>query len=143
MLKVWQIAGGTGITPFYQLLQYLSAQTEIKPDLTLIYASASPSEVLLRQELEDAATKYQGKTIIRWLVDQSSDKSKLDKVGRLSTSDLSKWLGDRQRKTLAIVCGPEGMVDAVAGPRPRSRDMRGVRGMLGELGWHENEVRRL
>lgn len=112
--------------------------------MTLIYASADPEQVLLRTELDAAAASYKGKTRLHYLVDQPGD-GKFDKIGRMQTADLKKWLGEKRGKSLVLVCGPEGMVESVAGPRPRSREMRmrGVQGMLGQLGWKEEEVRRL
>ena len=47
------IAGGTGITPFFQLIQYVALTRGEDLNISLIYANRAESGILLRQELEE------------------------------------------------------------------------------------------
>lgn len=50
--SIAMIAGGTGITPVYQILQYLMGLPRGKTKIMLIYANESYEDILLREELE-------------------------------------------------------------------------------------------
>lgn len=58
------VAGGTGITPIYQILQHMMTLPSGKTKITLIYANESYEDILLKNELE------------RW-VKQSPDRLEL------------------------------------------------------------------
>lgn len=45
------LAGGTGITPMYQLLKAVLSNPDDKTMCTLIFANKKPSEILLREEV--------------------------------------------------------------------------------------------
>jgi len=42
-----------------------------------------------------------------------------------------------------LVCGPEGMINTLAGPRPRQDEQAKIGGILGELGFGPEHVHRL
>ena len=46
------IAGGTGITPMYQVIQAVLKKAEDATQLSLLYANVSPDDILLREELD-------------------------------------------------------------------------------------------
>merc|ERR1719401_2555773 len=48
------IAGGTGIAPCYQLMKYVNQQSE-PVDFSVLFANVSPSDILMKDELEALA----------------------------------------------------------------------------------------
>lgn len=50
------VAGGTGITPLYQIIQYIT-ENELaeSPNLTLLFANRSEDDILLENELKEFA----------------------------------------------------------------------------------------
>ena len=49
------IGGGTGITPLYQLLHEITSNPADKTKVNLIYGNVSPSDILLKKEIDDIA----------------------------------------------------------------------------------------
>lgn len=48
------VAGGTGITPLYQVIQYITEnQLESSPNLTLLFANRTEDDILLYNELKE------------------------------------------------------------------------------------------
>jgi len=48
-----------------------------------------------------------------------------------------------KKNVLFLVCGPEPMIEAIAGPRPKQRKDAEQTGLLGELGYGPANVRKL
>ena len=49
------IAGGTGITPMYQVIKAVLKQSDDDTQLSLLYANQSPDDILLFEELQEMA----------------------------------------------------------------------------------------
>ena len=49
------IAGGTGITPMYQVIKAVLKQADDDTQLSLLYANQSPDDILLFEELQEMA----------------------------------------------------------------------------------------
>lgn len=71
------IAGGTGITPMYQALQLL-AQSDDATEVTLLYGNRSPTDILLKDELDELAKKAGGRIKIVNVVGESPDQPPID-----------------------------------------------------------------
>ncbi|KAM0793535.1 hypothetical protein ACM66B_000973 [Microbotryomycetes sp. NB124-2] len=142
------IAGGTGVTPAYQFLKSLppTASTNV----TVVYASPSPSQILIKQELDQLIQK-RSKASIQYLVDVMDNQplsavTRQFSVGRVNVDKLRTWIGPAQQSSvqrIVVVCGPEPMVEAVAGPRARDLSQGPVGGMLLQLGYTNDEVVKL
>ena len=52
------IAGGTGITPMYQLARAIFKNPEDKTKVTLVFGNVSEEDILLRQEFADLENQY-------------------------------------------------------------------------------------
>jgi NAD(P)H-flavin reductase len=52
---IYMIGGGTGITPLYQIIQYVTEaeQPSQRPRLTLLFANRTEDDILVKQELEE------------------------------------------------------------------------------------------
>ncbi|GAA5934580.1 hypothetical protein JCM10213_002018 [Rhodosporidiobolus nylandii] len=151
------VVGGTGVSPAYQLLHdtFLpSNASSPSPSLNVVYASPSPSRILLRQELDalTARADEQKDVKVQYLVDRldaESGKAGLPtgtEVGFLDKKKLEKAIGRRGqqgKRRVVVVCGPEGMLNAVAGPRGRNFSQGPVGGILQELGYTSKEVVKL
>ncbi|GAA5858720.1 hypothetical protein JCM8547_004955 [Rhodosporidiobolus lusitaniae] len=154
------VVGGTGVSPACQLLadtlsssSASASSASPSPALSIVYASPSPSRILLKPEL-DALSSQAGKDVkVQYLVDNldpETGKKGLPEgvlVGMLDKKKLEKVIGKGGRgdgkRRVVVVCGPEGMVNAVAGPRGRNFSQGPVGGILGELGYKQGEVVKL
>ncbi|KAJ7499186.1 hypothetical protein FB451DRAFT_1347509 [Mycena latifolia] len=166
--EIVMISGGTGITPFYQLLQSSIAKRQSKTRFTLLHSSPTPSELPPPQilgPLRTYAAENPEKFGLYLFVDRRDDSVPADvpplQVGRISKPEIQRCLGlntprwrslfaqpseaskNPPRKILFLVCGPEPMIDAIAGPYGRNFSQGEVGGALGELGYTSREVRKL
>jgi len=107
-----KIAGGTGITPFFQLLTYLTtAKQKHYPTLHLLYASPIAQDILLKSELDELISKYPGKISAVYFADAANAGDRTDiRIGRIKTRDLVRLLPRVPEIDTIIVCGPEGYV---------------------------------
>ncbi|GAA6002697.1 hypothetical protein JCM10207_007632 [Rhodosporidiobolus poonsookiae] len=147
------VVGGTGISPAYQLLaDSFSSPSPSTPALSIVYASPSPSRILLKSQLDALSSQPARDVKVQYLVDRldpETGKKGLPQdgvVGMLDRKKLEKAIGRggaQGKRRIIVVCGPDPMVNAVAGPRGRNFSQGPVGGMLKELGYKEGEVVKL
>uniref|UniRef100_A0A7S1T145 NADH-cytochrome b5 reductase n=1 Tax=Tetraselmis chuii TaxID=63592 RepID=A0A7S1T145_9CHLO len=56
--SIGMIAGGTGITPMYQVMRAILRDTSDQTMISLIYANVAEEDILLRAELDEMAAAY-------------------------------------------------------------------------------------
>ncbi|KAJ0534448.1 Nitrate reductase [NADH] 1 [Helianthus annuus] len=66
-------AGGTGITPIYQVMQAILKDPEDDTKMYVVYPNCTEDDILLRDELDAWAEKYQDRVKV-WYVVQKSIK---------------------------------------------------------------------
>ncbi|GAA6043239.1 hypothetical protein JCM8097_008477 [Rhodosporidiobolus ruineniae] len=156
------VVGGTGVSPAYQLIQdsFASPSSSSTPApatkhplISVVYASPSPSRILLKTPLDIMSFQGDPEVKLHYFVDrldEGMDRRDLPRgvqVGMLDKGKLERAIGkggkgDGKRRVV-VVCGPEGMVEAVAGPRGRNFSQGPVGGILRELGYTDKEVVKL
>lgn len=103
------VAGGTGITPLYQILQYITEhELETSPNLTLLFANRTEEDILLLNELKHFEQKNP-KIKIFFSVDKSIKEDWKGMVGFIDEEKISKALGDFTNdieSTIFLSCGP-------------------------------------
>lgn len=111
-----QIVGGTGITPAHQLVSHLLDQRTSPPKLSVIYASPTPSTILLKDSLDGFARHPSKQVQVTYLVDGLDRGTKAvaggPLVGRVDGPVLEKLIGagGRGKRRVVVVCGPEACV---------------------------------
>ena len=108
--KLGLVAGGTGITPCFQLIQYIIDQENGAVGLSLIYANKTEEDILLLDKLEHY--KRTGKLSVFYTLDYPPQGWKSGK-GFVSSDMVKEHLG-RPSETFVVHCGPPGMNAAVA-----------------------------
>ncbi|KAI0004925.1 hypothetical protein BJV74DRAFT_805734 [Russula compacta] len=182
--EVVMISGGTGFSPFHQLLFRHLLRSDVAPAttrFTFIHASRSPTELPplpILQPLIDFAVAHPEHLRLRLFVDGVSRVPAPEsiarhlKVGRIDKSSVAHTLGIsdgawswswfswisnlwtrgqpnvgdsdiRKKNVLVLVCGPERMVAAVAGPYGKNYSQGKVGGVLAELGFEAGQVWKL
>ena len=128
------IAAGTGITPMWQIIQAALDDPEDQTRLSLVYASRSPEQIMLREELDRAALAHPDRLQVRYIVSSagSTDGDVVGTDGRVTVPDLpvgvclgridagvlQKEMVEREASHI-LVCGPESMVRELCGPVAR------------------------
>jgi len=166
-----QISGGTGITPFYQLIHGVFSQPRDdvpapRTRFTLLHSSPRPSDLppgAILDTLRDYAQRHPDSFTLELFVDTAEPKVDGLSVGRIGRkavqnalvprSHKNSWwerlregspnINLKERRTLFLVCGPEPMIAAIAGARGRNLTQGEVGGVLGSLGAESTQVFKL
>ncbi|KAI1795136.1 ferredoxin reductase-like protein [Ganoderma leucocontextum] len=176
--EVIMISGGTGITPFCQLIhkELLSQSSpNTKTRFTLLHSSRRPTELPPSEMLEPLISysrAHPDKLRLSLFVDASegpahpvvpSSSLTVGRIGReaveratgsgnrswwrglfgASPKPVSREGGDGQKRVMFLVCGPDPMVAAIAGPYGRNFSQGEVGGVLGNLGYDGTSVWKL
>ena len=126
------IAGGTGITPMYQILnEILKEQTSNGPNegvdiqIWLLFANQTEQDILLRDELEQLSETSNKRLKVWYTVDRDSEGWKYSK-GFINDTMLSEHMPPPGDETLICICGPPPMIKFACIPN------------LDKLGYTEN-----
>ncbi|KAG9219245.1 hypothetical protein CCMSSC00406_0001655 [Pleurotus cornucopiae] len=168
--EVVMISGGTGITPFYQLFHSVirPAGSTSGTRFTLLHSSRTPSDFpppLMMRQLMDYAEQHSDRFRLGLFVDSddgSAASRNTFREGRINLEAVRKYTEpdspqnwwnrafssskpttSPQRRILFLVCGPEPMISAIAGPYGRNFSQGPVGGILAELGCTSAQVRKL
>ncbi|KAJ7591334.1 ferredoxin reductase-like C-terminal NADP-linked domain-containing protein, partial [Mycena floridula] len=163
---VVMISGGTGITPFYQLFHSVISKGS-PTRFTLLHSSKTAAELPpsnIISPLVSFSQENPDKFSLQLFVDQPTETPpKLPlQVGRIGRTVLERCLDMKKpldwyrnpfasestvdrtdEKTLFLICGPEGMIAAIAGPYGRNFSQGPVGGILQELGYSTKNVYKL
>jgi len=113
--KVGMIAGGTGITPMYQLMKHILRQSDDQTQLSLIFANQTEDDILIRAELEAMAKEHKGRVNIWYTLDRPSADWKYS-AGFISADIISGHLPPPGADTLIVMCGPPPMINMACIP---------------------------
>jgi cytochrome-b5 reductase len=126
------IAGGTGITPMYQILnEILKEQTSIVPGgrvdikIWLLFANQTEEDILLREELEQLAASNSDRFKLWYTVDREGEDWKYSK-GFINDTMLKEHMPPPSDDVLICICGPPPMIKFACLPN------------LDKLGYAEN-----
>lgn len=108
--KLNMIAGGTGITPMLQLVRQILKDPEDTTVMALLFANQTESDILLREELEEAASKNPDRLRLWYTVDRPLDGWKYSS-GFVSAEMMAEHLYPPADDTFVIMCGPPPMVN--------------------------------
>ncbi|PWW75065.1 ferredoxin reductase-like protein [Tuber magnatum] len=135
------IAGGTGITPMYQLMRAILRNPEDNTKVTLVFGNLTEEDILLKNELEDLENSYPQRFKAFYLLDKAPKELGRATQGRVTKELLKTVLPEPGSGNNKIfVCGPPGMYKAVSGVKNSPSDQGEVAGLLKELGYKKEEV---
>lgn len=109
--KIGMVAGGTGITPMYQVIRAICEDERDTTEVSLIYANRTEEDILLREELDTFARRYPKNFRVYYML----DKPPVGWTGGSGfvTQDLmAERLPQPNLDSKVFLCGPPGMVNA-------------------------------
>ena len=125
------LCGGTGITPIYQIITAILKDDQDLTEMHLLYANRTLEDILLREELEQYASKYPSRLKVTHVISRHSAnnqdliagqtsviESNLDIVYGRMTPDLvtARLPSGTDPSVFALLCGPEGLLHDVCTP---------------------------
>ncbi|OSX66774.1 hypothetical protein POSPLADRAFT_1030047 [Postia placenta MAD-698-R-SB12] len=138
--EVGMIAGGSGITPMYQILKHALGDSSNKTRFTLVFANIAENDILLREEFEAMRKQHPDTFNIVYTLDQAGSDWKGYK-GYVNQEMIMQHIGPANlgNKVKVFVCGPPGQVSAIAGKKDGMKQGT-LGGILKELGYTEDQV---
>jgi cytochrome-b5 reductase len=134
------IAGGTGITPMYQLTRKIFSDPEDKTKVSLVFGNLTEGDILLKEEFDKLENDYPQRFRAFYTVDKAPEGWPHGK-GHVTKELLKEILPDPKSENIKIfVCGPPGLCKAISGAKPNPQDQGELTGMLKELGYTKEHV---
>lgn len=107
------IAGGTGITPCFQIIKAVLRDPEDTTKVALVYANNSPADILLGEELDEMAKDPR---FSLWHTVTNADDDWAYDVGYVTSAMCHKRLLPVTDTAIGCMCGPPAMIKFAAIP---------------------------
>lgn len=108
---IGMVAGGTGITPMYQLIRAICENDADTTQISLVYANRSEADILLREELDAFARRYPGNFKVWYMLDTAPEDWAYGS-GFVDADVLREHMPAPGPGTKVLLCGPPGMIGA-------------------------------
>ncbi|CAN6645226.1 NADH-cytochrome b5 reductase 1 [Trichomonascus vanleenenianus] len=109
--EINMVAGGTGITPMYQILNAVTKNPEDKTQINLIFANVNPEDILFKKELDDCCAAY--KNVKVYYVLNNPPEGWTGGCGFVTADILKEQCCPAADDVKLLICGPPPMVSAV------------------------------
>ncbi|RDB30807.1 Nitrate reductase [NADPH] [Hypsizygus marmoreus] len=110
--NIAMIGGGSGITPMLQVLRgILSDGEDTQTAIWLLYANRTENDILCRDDLENMLKTAGGRYQVQYTLSAPPAEWKYSQ-GRINTEMLRRHLPPFREDSLALVCGPGGLISA-------------------------------
>ncbi|KAK3362697.1 hypothetical protein B0T25DRAFT_13181 [Lasiosphaeria hispida] len=134
------IAGGTGITPMFQLVRAIFNNPEDKTKVTLVFGNISEDDILLKKELTKLENTYPQRFRAFYVLD-NPPKEWAGGKGFITKELLKTVLPEPKSENIKLfVCGPPGLMNSISGNKKSPRDQGELAGVLKELGYTPEQV---
>ena len=133
------IAGGTGITPMWQLINNIFKNENDSTKVTLLFANKTEDDILLKKELQELENEYPRRFRAFYALDKPAP-SWGGHAGHMDETLLKTVLPEPKEENIKVfVCGPPGMYKAVSGMKDGMKQGE-VGGILKALGYSQDQV---
>ncbi|XAR62622.1 Nitrate reductase (NADH) [Bertholletia excelsa] len=113
--RLAMLAGGTGITPIYQVIQAILKDPEDETEMYVVYANRTEDDILLWDELDSWAEKHE-RLKVWYVVGETVREGWKYSVGFITETILREHIPGPSEDTLALVCGPPPMIQFAVQP---------------------------
>lgn len=109
--NVGMIAGGSGITPMFQVLKAVHKQSADRTKLSLLFANVTEADILMKDQL-DTLREQRSLTNIVYTLDRPAE-SWTGPRGFVTPELIQANLPAPAADTIILLCGPKPMVDGM------------------------------
>jgi cytochrome-b5 reductase len=144
--EVGLIAGGTGLTPCYQLIRKILDDPNDKTVVRLVYANTTEADIMLWSELDNLAKKHPDRFKLHYTISNLPVVNKNDKwlysIGYVDGKMIDKYMPSPSLKDQIIigVCGPPAFMKILSGEKKSPSEQGDLTGLLKEKGFSEKNV---
>lgn len=107
------VAGGTGITPMFQIIKAIATNPDDNTNVTLLYGNVKEEDILLKEELTELCKLKPGQINIVYLLDKPERDNWEGRVGYVTKELMEECFPSHSSDVQLLVCGPPAMVSAV------------------------------
>ncbi|KAK5651697.1 hypothetical protein OQA88_11763 [Cercophora sp. LCS_1] len=111
--EIGMIAGGTGITPMYQLIRAICEDETDKTKVSLIYANNTVDDILLKEELDGFAVQCPDKFKVHYVLSRPQAEW-TGSSGFVTAGLIDEFLPRAAETTKVLLCGPPPMINAMS-----------------------------
>lgn len=135
------IAGGTGITPMYQLLRAILSNPNDRTKVTLVFGNVTEDDILLRKELAELENTHPQRFRAFYVLDKAPEGWTAGSSGYITKDLLKTVLPEPKSDNIKLfVCGPPGLMKAISGNKVSPKDQGELTGALKALGYSQDQV---
>jgi len=138
--KIGMVAGGTGVTPMFQVINEILKNPNDKTEISFVYANLSEKDILLKDQLDQLALNHRDRFKIHYTIDKAVTKTWKHDVGFVSQDMLKKYLPPPSDDSLIMVCGPPPMMNHVSGDKAPDYSQGELTGLLKNMGYSKSGV---
>lgn len=114
---VGMCAGGSGITPMFQIIQQVANDPDDKLAITLIFANKSENDVILREPLEHFASQRPDQIKLVYTIDKPEHPDTwTGEIGFIDQSMLKTHMPSPHPNHMILLCGPPPMINMACMP---------------------------
>ncbi|KAJ3291162.1 NADH-cytochrome b5 reductase [Rhizoclosmatium sp. JEL0117] len=144
--KLVMIAGGTGITPMYQLIKQILRDPHDKTSINLVYGSKTESDILLGNELHVLQQKFPERLQVHHVIQNGATNVSSRGYGAIHGGIIDEkvlkecGVAKPEEEPVVLVCGPDGMVEWLAGEKKSENNQGPLLGVLKRAGYTPQQV---
>jgi len=136
--KIGMIAGGTGITPMFQLIREILKHPDDNTEVRLLFANHTDRDILLKKELDELAARHKNFKVYYVLTTPPAGWTQ--GAGHISADMIKRHMPDPSDKHLILVCGPQGFYEHISGTKAKDYTQGELSGLLKDLGYTKEQV---
>lgn len=110
--KFGMIAGGSGITPMYQILKAILTNKQDQTQVDLIYANVSEDDILMKEELDTLSKENPNRFKVHYVLNNPPSNWQ-GSVGFVTPEIMKNHLPSADEDSTVLICGPPPMVSAM------------------------------
>lgn len=111
---IGMLAGGTGITPMYQVAQAILKNKQDLTQVSLVFGNLTVEDILLRSELDDLAKTHPDRFKLHYVINKPpADQPWSGSVGFITAEIIRERMPPPADDVLIALCGPPMMNDAM------------------------------
>lgn len=139
---IGMIAGGTGVTPMYQVLTTILENPKDQTKISMLYGNNSRKDLILANELCTYQKAYSNFKLYFTLLDVP--RRWLGGVGFVNKEMIEAYMPKpNEKNTKVLICGPTPMMKVISGDKDYSKgspQQGQLDGILKELGYPASQV---
>ncbi|KAL9050339.1 MAG: hypothetical protein Q9162_006690 [Coniocarpon cinnabarinum] len=134
------IAGGTGVTPMWQVARSIFKNPNDQTKVTLVFGNVTEDDILLKKEWNELENTYPRRFRAFYTLDKAP-KDWVQGKGFITKELLKQIMPEPNEPNIKIfVCGPPGLYQAISGTKNSPSDQGELTGALRDLGYSNDQV---